>query len=466
MNQWREKKSRGFVGVGFVAALTFACVQEGSTTASPAPFFTEDSGPNLTMNNQGPPTSHNANDAGLNNAQPTDAGSPPDEPPGTEDEFTCAGFMGGEPQLCAQTEEACHIVFRNGSGCVAACASANLVCLASMRDDDDNESHCAPHPTDSTPYGCEETGHRSDYCVCGSECEPLCDGRACGPDGCGGTCGTCSDEQMCEDGQCQAIPPPPPFECRNDNPTFNGTVNVNETIVIDTPGVHDYQNVLHRWTGGGVCNQTENQPYILRIAASNVTLRNFAYSGAPDGIHIGTSASGQGHSSGRSLSNIVLENVTGEACEDALTIQYGVQDVSIRNSLFLPNPNPEFRDKLLQLNFGDVHIERTTFFGGDLSTCVMFKGGQNIHIQDSCFNDCDRAINGSTIHGIIGRISNDRSDLLSERNEGRFPDRARIFWDRWNFFTGSGDVHMISVDDMIYDNARADMDQGASLTVR
>jgi len=271
---------------------------------------------------------------------------------------------------------------------------------------------------------------------------------------------------MCNNGTCEASPPPPPFECRGDNPTFNGEVNINQTIVIDTPGIYDYHNVLHRWTGGGTCNQTENQPYILRIASSNVTLRNFAYKGAPDGIHIGTSASGQGHSSGQSITNIVLENVTGEACEDALTVQYGFQNITIRDSLFLPNPNPDYRDKLLQLNIGDVEIDRTSSWGGGLSTCLMFKGGQSIHVRDSCFTDCDRAINGSTIHGIIGRISNDRSELLSERNEGRFPDRARIFWDRWNFFTGSGEVHMISVNDMLYDNARDDMDQGASLTVR
>ena len=41
------------------------------------------------------------------------------------------------------------------------------------------------------------------------DCKPDCDGRECGPDGCGGTCGSCKDYQKCDDfkGQCY-IPPP------------------------------------------------------------------------------------------------------------------------------------------------------------------------------------------------------------------------------------------------------------------
>ena len=33
-------------------------------------------------------------------------------------------------------------------------------------------------------------------------CEPDCAGRVCGDDGCGGTCGSCTGEQTCEQGQC------------------------------------------------------------------------------------------------------------------------------------------------------------------------------------------------------------------------------------------------------------------------
>lgn len=34
-------------------------------------------------------------------------------------------------------------------------------------------------------------------------CEPVCDGRECGADGCGGTCGTCADGSSCSAGVCE-----------------------------------------------------------------------------------------------------------------------------------------------------------------------------------------------------------------------------------------------------------------------
>ena len=37
-------------------------------------------------------------------------------------------------------------------------------------------------------------------------CTPLCDGLACGDDGCGGLCGTCTGQDICEDGQCVCQP--------------------------------------------------------------------------------------------------------------------------------------------------------------------------------------------------------------------------------------------------------------------
>ena len=38
----------------------------------------------------------------------------------------------------------------------------------------------------------------------GPECTPSCEGKACGDDGCGGTCGQCPDGSECKDGQCKA----------------------------------------------------------------------------------------------------------------------------------------------------------------------------------------------------------------------------------------------------------------------
>lgn len=38
--------------------------------------------------------------------------------------------------------------------------------------------------------------------ICQSVCTPVCDGKTCGGDGCGGTCGACVEGQVCDEGDC------------------------------------------------------------------------------------------------------------------------------------------------------------------------------------------------------------------------------------------------------------------------
>ena len=42
--------------------------------------------------------------------------------------------------------------------------------------------------------------------ACGATCRPDCGARRCGPDGCGGLCGTCGGDQVCLAGACAAAP--------------------------------------------------------------------------------------------------------------------------------------------------------------------------------------------------------------------------------------------------------------------
>jgi hypothetical protein len=51
----------------------------------------------------------------------------------------------------------------------------------------------------------QDWAHDTSYDLVVTCCQPQCDGRLCGDDGCGGTCGTC-DEGFCADGQCR-VPP-------------------------------------------------------------------------------------------------------------------------------------------------------------------------------------------------------------------------------------------------------------------
>jgi uncharacterized protein (TIGR03382 family) len=56
--------------------------------------------------------------------------------------------------------------------------------------------------TGSFGIGCGEDFSTARPPRCG--CEPACDGRSCGDDGCGGTCGTCDGAESCTDGVCVA----------------------------------------------------------------------------------------------------------------------------------------------------------------------------------------------------------------------------------------------------------------------
>jgi len=47
-------------------------------------------------------------------------------------------------------------------------------------------------------------------------CLPSCSGKECGPDGCGGSCGTCPSGQPCINGKCQCIPNCTDKECGPD----------------------------------------------------------------------------------------------------------------------------------------------------------------------------------------------------------------------------------------------------------
>jgi hypothetical protein len=52
---------------------------------------------------------------------------------------------------------------------------------------------------------CETVDQRPGRCeaeVCVADCEPGCDGKGCGDDGCGGSCGECGEGEACEDGVC------------------------------------------------------------------------------------------------------------------------------------------------------------------------------------------------------------------------------------------------------------------------
>lgn|GEM_PF-1954090 len=199
------------------------------------------------------------------------------------------------------------------------------------------------------------------------------------------------------------------------DPTFKSTKNITKTIVITKSGTYDFKNVLHIWKGKGSCNQTENQPHILRIQASNVTVKNFAYRNAPDGIHIATCGSGQGNTCSGKISNITLDNVVGWACEDVLTTGRGTSRITIKNSMFLGNPNTNYRDKCIQVNFGDdLTITHTIF--KNCKRPIRFKSGSQIKLIGNRFYTFQHAVKGDTYKDISNIIPNRQANVTAEKN--------------------------------------------------
>jgi len=112
-------------------------------------------------------------------------------------------------ELCASSSETCEAVFLDSAGCREVCAAVGLVCLESYENVEDVCAADEARPA----LGCTDTGHQSDYCICGDgECIPLtCDSSplSCGfiEDGCGDwiDCGEeCPEGMACREGRCRS----------------------------------------------------------------------------------------------------------------------------------------------------------------------------------------------------------------------------------------------------------------------
>lgn len=192
-------------------------------------------------------------------------------------------------------------------------------------------------------------------------------------------------------------------------------VQVSETIIIDEPGDYDFSGFMHEWVGPGACNQQENQAPILKITASNVTVRNFFWKNAPDGIHVHCKQNGQGNFCEERVENVKLINFQGNACEDLLTTGKNTFDVQIIGGVFSQNPNESYRDKTLQLNFANnLVIDGAYFNGGE--RCIRTKSGANLTVTNSIFNKCKTPFKGDTGEDIQGIVPFQKAKITSKRN--------------------------------------------------
>ncbi|MBN2497140.1 MAG: IPT/TIG domain-containing protein [Deltaproteobacteria bacterium] len=80
------------------------------------------------------------------------------------------------------------------NGCGGSCG----LCEVGYHCDD---GHCVPDTGCTNDDDCED-GYHCDDGQCVPDCVPDCDGKDCGDDGCGGSCGDCQAGYYCADGSC------------------------------------------------------------------------------------------------------------------------------------------------------------------------------------------------------------------------------------------------------------------------
>jgi len=58
--------------------------------------------------------------------------------------------------------------------------------------------------TDRTPFNLDPKEKPNGKTSTDPDCKTSCEGKSCGDDGCGGTCGECADDESCNEGKCEA----------------------------------------------------------------------------------------------------------------------------------------------------------------------------------------------------------------------------------------------------------------------
>jgi hypothetical protein len=106
----------------------------------------------------------------------------------------CGGCL-CESCVCQQDPFCCEVNWDDL--CVMLCQECGGCCEANCVN-----KECGPDSCGGTCGTCPKGEECSPFGVCEVVCKPDCDGKQCGPDDCGGTCGTCPANAMCKDYKC------------------------------------------------------------------------------------------------------------------------------------------------------------------------------------------------------------------------------------------------------------------------
>lgn len=179
------------------------------------------------------------------------------------------------------------------------------------------------------------------------------------------------------------------MQTRTPSPRTDGVKGVRQTIVIDRPGLYDFANVLHVWEGARWPTDREYGPAILHVRTSGVDVRNFAFAGAPDGVHVGALPWTPRNAIrwGAPVSDVRFDHLQAtDIREDALTCQTNTSRVTLTDCHFWGG-----KDKAIQNDHAtDLVIRRCGFYDGVRS--IRFKAGTSGHVHQCAFLRCDYPI--------------------------------------------------------------------------
>ena len=115
--------------------------------------------------------------------------------------------------ICNSQDGTCGIAAEDGTACgnlagwtcLASICQCEQMCDGKACGDDSCGGTCG---TCDDGFSCDQQGQ--------CNCEPACDGKECGPNGCGGECGTCDGQDLCVEGQCECQPECTDKDCGTD----------------------------------------------------------------------------------------------------------------------------------------------------------------------------------------------------------------------------------------------------------
>ena len=124
-------------------------------------------------------------------------------------------------------------------------------------------------------------------------CEPNCEGKVCGSDGCGGSCGTCGDDELCSSDQTMCISDSflghgPGPECNL--PELYCTENCNEIAPfdpIDGYGYIDYPLNGETWENQYRSYMRKDARILIKYATAKVACKTANWDYGNKGVPLG-----------------------------------------------------------------------------------------------------------------------------------------------------------------------------------